>query len=137
VIARTVKIERIWKTTIFLTVVLALLCRSTNVADPGSIVFGGAVSVLNFHLIRLLVSRLMSPAAGQQLSLIVALKFLLLLTLIAVALKRLPIDLASFLLGTGTIVLAIVLDAVWLGDRIDAADSADGAHGEEKPGSSR
>jgi hypothetical protein len=118
VIARIVRIDRIWKTTIFLTIVLALLCGAAKAADPVSIVLGGAVSVANFHLIRFLVSRLMSPAAGDRLALIVALKFLLLLTLVAIALKRLPIDLASFLLGTGTIVVAIVLDALWLGERV-------------------
>jgi len=118
VIARIVRVDRIWKTTIFLTIVLALLCGTAKVADPASIVLGGAISVANFHLIRFLVSRLMSPAAGDRLALIVALKFLLLLTLVAVALKRLPIDLASFLVGTGTIVVAIVVDALWLGERV-------------------
>ena len=124
-IARTVRIERIWKTTILLTIVLALLCRVAKVGDFTSIVFGGAVSVLNFHLIRFLVSRLMSPAAGGNLGLIVALKFLILLTLVAIALRRLPLDLASFLVGTGTIVVAIVLDAIWLGERIEDAAAAD------------
>ena len=120
-IARTVRIERIWKTTILLTVVLAVLCRALGVGDSVSLLFGGAVSIANFHLIRFLVSRLMSPAAGGNLALIVALKFLLLLTLVAIALKRLPLDLASFLAGTGTIVVAIVLDAIWLGERIEDA----------------
>src|SRR4051812_7904798 len=117
-VARTIRIDRIWKTTILLTVALALLCGVTKSGDPASIALGGAISVANFHLIRFLVSRLMSPAAGDRLALIVALKFLLLLTLVAIALRRLPIDLASFLLGTGTIVLAIVLDALWLGERV-------------------
>jgi hypothetical protein len=125
-IARAVRLENIWKTTIALTIVLALLCRAAGAGDFTSILFGGAVTVLNFHLIRFLVSRLLSPAAGNSLALIVALKFLLLLTLVAIALKRLPIDLASFLAGTGTIVVAIVLEAVWLGKRVtDVGESAD------------
>jgi hypothetical protein len=118
-IARTVLIGRIAKTTLLLTVVLAVLCALSGMGDAPSVVFGGAVATLNLHLIRVLVSRLMSPAAGPSLSLVVALKFLLLLTLLAIALKLLPIDLASFLLGGGTLVVAIVLDAVLLGERAE------------------
>lgn len=125
-IARTVRIERISKTSLFLTVVLALLCRVAGLGDAASVAFGGVVSTLNLHLIRFLVSRLMSPAAGPGLSLVVALKLLLLLTLLAVALKLLPIDVASFLLGGGTLVVAIVLDAVLLGERTDASGSGAG-----------
>ncbi len=126
-IARSVKIERIWRTAIGLTVALALLCVVAGVGDAASVVFGGLVAVVNFHLIRMLVSRLMSPdATGSRLSMVVALKFLLLLTLLAVALKRLPIDLASFLVGGGTLVVAIVVDAAWLGRPVDASDDGEG-----------
>ena len=116
-IARVVRIERIWKTTLLLTVVLALLCAVSGIGDAPSVLFGGVVATLNLHLIRFLVSRLMSPAAGPSLTLVVALKFLLLLTLLAIALRLLPIDVASFLFGGGTLVAAIVLDAVLLGER--------------------
>ena len=126
-IARSVKIERIWRTAIGLTVALALLCVVAGVGDAASVVFGGLVAVVNFHLIRMLVSRLMSPdAAGSRLSMVVALKFLLLLTLLAVALKRLPIDLASFLVGGGTLVVAIVVDAAWLGRPLETSDDGEG-----------
>ena len=47
-------------------------------------------------------------------------------TLLAVALKRLPIDAASFLIGGGTLFVAIVLEAVLLGEPIDASEDGDG-----------
>jgi hypothetical protein len=117
VIARSVKVERIEITTILLTVVLAILCRASGVGDAASVLFGGAVSVVNLRLIRMVVSRLMSPdAAGRSFSQVVTIKFLLLLALLAVALKRLPIDAVSFLIGGGTLFIAIVLEALLLGE---------------------
>ena len=116
-IARSVKVERIEFTTILLTVVLAVLCVVSGLGDAASVLFGGAVSVVNLRLIRMVVSRLMSPdAAGRSFSQVVTIKFLLLLALLAVALKRLPIDAVSFLVGGGTLFVAIVLEALILGE---------------------
>lgn len=124
--ARSVKIERIARTTVFLTAALALLCMTTGVGDAGSVAFGGAVSWLNLRLIRTVVSRLMSPVATGGLSSVVAIKFLLLLALLAVALQRLPIDAASFLLGGGTLFVAIVLEALVLGEPLETPQGEDG-----------
>lgn len=124
--ARSVSIPRIAKTAGSLTVALALLCWATGTGDAASVLVGGAFSVVNLHLIRVLVSRLLSPdAAGARLGTVVSTKLLLILAVLAVALKRLPIDAASFLFGGGGLLLAIVLDAVWLGDPVDT--SGDGA----------
>jgi len=118
-IARSVSIDRIWKTASVLTVVLAALCFVAGVGDAPSVLFGGALAIVNLHLIRMLVSRLMSPdAAGPAMSSVVATKLLLLLALLAVALQRLPIDAASFLFGGGALLIAIVLDAVLLGEPV-------------------
>lgn len=89
--------------------------------------FGGTVSLVNLYLIRMIVSRLMSPdAAGPPLSSVVATKFLVLLALLAIALKRLPIDAASFLIGGGSLFIAIVLDAVLLGEPVRPSDDGAG-----------
>jgi len=123
--ARAISLESISKTTIFLTLVLASLCYATNTGDWASVAAGGAFSVLNLHLIRLLVSRLMTPAAtGLPLSRVVAIKLLVLLSVVAVALKRLPLDAVSFLVGAGALFVAIVLEAVLLGEPV--AGSGDG-----------
>lgn len=127
-IARSVKVERIEKTTVFLTVALAALCFATGVGDAPSALFGGVVSVVNLRLIRMVVSRLMSPdAAGRGFSQVVTIKFLLLLALLAVALKRLPIDAVSFLVGGGSLFAAIVLEALLLGE--PSREQDDGAGG--------
>lgn len=120
---RSVSIPRIAKTASVLTVALALLGWLTGRGDAASLLFGGAFSVVNLHLIRVLVSRLMSPdSAGPRMGSVVSTKLLLLLAVLAVALKRLPIDAASFLIGGGTLLIAIVLDAVWLGEPVEEID---------------
>lgn len=125
--ARTVRIERIARTTVFLTVALAILCAVTGLGDAASAAFGGLVSVVNLRLIRLLVSRLMSPdSAGARVSSLVATKLLVLLAILAVALRRLPIDAASFLLGGGSLFVAILLDALWLGEEVVPAEGDEG-----------
>ena len=118
-IARRVTIDRISRSTIVLTVVLAALCVLSGTGSAPSVLFGGAVSLMNLRLIRMLVSRLMTPdAAGPRLSSVVATKFLLLLALVAVSLKRLPVDGPSFLLGASTLFLAIVLEGLVLGEPV-------------------
>lgn len=128
-IARTVSIDRIWKTTVLLTVVLAGLCALSGRGEAASVLAGGAFAVANFHLIRMLVSRLIAPGAdGRRTASLLGTKFLLLLALLAVALKRLPIEPASFGLGAGMLLIAIVLDAVLLGEPVRASgDDGEGA----------
>lgn len=126
-IARSTNVERISNLAIFLTVALAVLCMVTSVGDAPSVLFGGAVSAVNLRLIRMLVSRLMTPeAAGPRMSSVVVTKFLLLLALLLVALKRLPIDAASFLFGGGTLFVAIVLEGLWLGEPVESAENGAG-----------
>lgn len=124
---RVVRIERIEKTMVFLTAALALLCLVSRTGDAISLAVGGAVSFANLRLIRMLVSRLMTPAAaGRGMARLVTIKFLLLLTVLAVALQRLPIDMASFLVGAGLLFAAIVLEAVLLGERAPDEDPESG-----------
>jgi hypothetical protein len=125
---RHVSIDRISKTTLVLTVALALLCAATGIGNAASVAFGGAVSWANLRLIRLLVSRLMTPdAPGRQLSSLVTIKFVLLLAVVAVALKRLPIDAVWFLIGGGSLFIAIVLDALLLGEPAPLGEDERGA----------
>lgn len=125
-IARTVSIPRIARTAGLLTTALALLCYVAGRGDAASVLAGGAFSIANLRLIRVLVSRLITPdAAGPRLSSVVTTKLLLLLAVLAVALRRLPIDAAWFLIGSGTLLIAIVVDAVWLGQPVDLVDHAD------------
>jgi hypothetical protein len=114
--SRTVDLWRISKTTVGLTVALAFLCLAMGRGDATSALAGGAFSIANLHLIRVLVSRLLAPGAdGRRTATLLGTKFLLLLALLAIALKRLPIDAGSFGIGAGMLLVAIVLDAVLLG----------------------
>jgi hypothetical protein len=131
VIARAVRIERIEKITVFLTLALAALSFATSIGDAASVLFGGTVSVVNLRLIRMLVSRLMSPgAAGAAFSRLVTIKLLLLLALLAVAFQKLPVDAVWFLIGGGTLFVAIVLEALVLGEPVVADDG----EGSSQPG---
>jgi hypothetical protein len=126
-IARTIRIARIEKSTIFLTVALAALSFASGIGDAPSVAFGGLVSYVNLRLIRLLVSRLMTPGvAGNSFSRLVTIKLLLLIAVVAVALKRLPIDAVWFLVGGGTLFAAIVLEVLVLGERVDEPMQAQG-----------
>ena len=122
-IARSISIANIAKTTIVLTAALAFLCGALGLGDIASVFAGGAFSVVNLYLIRLLVSRLMSPdVAGPPLRSVVTIKLLILLSVVAIVLKRLPIDTVSFLIGAGALTLAILLEAVLLGEPVAAAE---------------
>jgi hypothetical protein len=127
--ARRISLANISRTTIFLTVALAILCRAAGRGDPASVLVGGVFSVVNLHLIRLMVSRLMSPVSiGPPLSSVVVIKLLVLATIVAVALKRLPIEALSFVTGSGTLFVAIVLEALLLGHPAESPeDSTAGA----------
>ncbi|HEY2772909.1 MAG TPA: hypothetical protein VGK20_02525 [Candidatus Binatia bacterium] len=114
---RQVRVPSIARTTAATSVALAALCALIGIGDAASVLFGGAVSIANLHLIRIVVSRLMTAdATGPRLSQVVTIKFLILLALLAVAFGRLPIDAASFLAGTATLVVAVVLEALLLGE---------------------
>lgn len=124
--ARVVRIDRVWKNALYLTVALAILCTISGHGDASSVAFGGLFSVANFHLIRVLVSRLMTPGVdGGRTSAVLGAKFLLLLALLAVCLARWPVEPLSFVVGIATIVVAIVLDGVLLGEPVRDGDGAD------------
>jgi hypothetical protein len=119
-IARRIDLAAITRTAVSLTVALAILGRILGLGDLASLVFGAGLAVANLHLIRMVVSRLVTPdAAGQRTAPVVATKFLLLLTLVALSLKGLPVDGASFLVGVSTLFVAIVLQGLVLGQPLE------------------
>ena len=132
--ARRIDPARIARTTGVVAVLMALASWIGGVGDGPSVLFGGGVAVVNFHLIRVLVSRLMTPlAAPGRMSSVVAAKLLVLLAVLAVSLRRLPIDAASFLVGTSTLFLAVLVEAAWLGEPLPP----EGGEGNEEGGSGR
>jgi len=79
--------------------------------------------LLDFHLIRMLVSRLMTPGVGKGwIFMLLTLKLALVVTLIAAVFYRLPVSPMWFATGASTLLVAVVLDATVLGEPVVATD---------------
>ncbi len=110
---------RIGRSTLVLTVAAALLSAAAGWGCWHSILAGGLFMTLDFHLIRLLVSRLMAPQRSRTAALaLLTAKVVLVLLLLAGLFLRLPIEPLSFALGATLLPAAAVLDAVWLGEPV-------------------
>ncbi|RMF19966.1 MAG: hypothetical protein D6760_12495 [Deltaproteobacteria bacterium] len=102
-----------------LTALAAGLSAAAGWGRWESVVAGGAFMTADFHLIRLLVSRLMAPERSRTAALaLLTAKVVLVLLLLAGLFVRLPIEPLSFALGATLLPVAAVLDAVWLGDPV-------------------
>ncbi len=116
---RRVEPARIARSTLVLAAVSAAVAAATGAAAWPSLLLGAAFMLANFHLIRLLVSRLIaaegSPAVAAGL---LTLKVVLVLALLAGLFFRLPIAPMSFAFGASLLLVAAVLDATWLGEPI-------------------
>ncbi|HYB98362.1 MAG TPA: hypothetical protein VEC57_04435 [Candidatus Limnocylindrales bacterium] len=107
----------------------------TGIGSAAGIALGAAFALANFYLLRLLVSRLITPAASGKVTvfLLVA-KFFLLLALLAAVFYQVPVAPLSFAVGASTLVVAIVVEGTLLGapiaaDDSDAARDSDAAEG--------
>jgi hypothetical protein len=99
----------------------------TGLGEARSLLAGGAFMVLDFHLIRMLVSRLIRPGGSQAWTvLLLTLKFVLVVALIVGVFYQFPVAPMSFAFGASLLLVAAVLDAVWLGEEIEpsAEDAA-------------
>lgn len=128
-IARTHDVQRIGRVMLTLTGVLGLgVALVSGPAAAASAVAGGLVAILNLHLIRTAVSRLIAaphrPLVGITAVLV---KLVLVVSLVAAAFSRLPIDPLPFALGVSVLLAAVVLEAMLLGSPIDRR-GPDGEH---------
>ncbi|MFQ5477701.1 MAG: hypothetical protein ACE5E4_03705 [Candidatus Binatia bacterium] len=82
----------------------------------------------NFHLIRLLVSRLIRGGTSRAWSLVLfTLKLLLGIGLVAGTLYQLPVEPLSFAVGATMLLVAALLDATLLGEPVGALPGAGGS----------
>lgn len=82
--------------------------------------------LLNFHLLRTLVSRLLRPGLGKGVAAsLLTLKLLLFVVLIAGVFYQAPLAPMSFALGATLLLAAIVLNATMLGDPVATSGAAD------------
>jgi len=124
---RTVSLGRISVVTGLLVGLLASLAALTAVAEPPSILLGGAFMLADFHLIRLLVSRLIAPGMSQGWTvLLLTAKFLFGIVLIAGVMYQLPVEPLSFAAGASVLLVAIVLDASVFGSPVEPGEGPTG-----------
>ncbi len=113
---REINLDRLGKLTAAIGLGSTAASALAGVGDPLGVFAGGIFATGNFYLIRTLVSRLITPAAGRRsTAFLLFAKFLLLLALITGVLFKLPISPASFGFGATAVVLAIVLEGMVLG----------------------
>lgn len=118
--ARTVDISRISRTTLLLTATGTALAWLLEGPRAGlSLAGGGLLVVANLGLIRAIVSRLITRSADTKRGVgLVVLKLLAMVAVVAAAFSGLPIDAAPFSIGVSTLLIAMVLDACWLGEPV-------------------
>lgn len=115
-ILRTVDIARVGRLTAAVTLVAAAAVALTGVGEWPSVALGGAVIIANYHLIRMLVSRLIGAdqSTGKAAVALVA-KMVLMIALVAGVLYRFPIAPGSFALGATSLLVAMLLEACVFG----------------------
>ncbi len=121
---RAVSVERIGRVAVALTCGAAVVSVLTGLGDPLGVAVGGAFMLLNYRLIRTLVSRLIAPGVGRFPALgALVLKFGLMGVLVLGLFYRFPVEPMSFAFGASLLSVAAVLDATLLGRPIPPADA--------------
>ena len=113
---RTIDIARIGRLAALLTVVVAAGSVLSGLGEPASVLLGGFVMVANYHLIRMLVSRLIGAdrSSGKAAIALIA-KLAVMILLVTGALYQFPIAPGSFAVGATLLLVAILLEACFFG----------------------
>ncbi len=107
----------------FTALATAALSLLAGVGSPSSVLLGGAFMIVNFSLIRMLVSRLIRPGASKGATMaLLAAKFFLLLLLVVAVLAQFPVEPMSFGVGATALVIAAVLEGTLLGEVLPPPD---------------
>ena len=120
-IARTHDVSRITRVTLMLTVGIALaLALVSGTGAAASAALGGLVVVVNLHLIRAAVSRLIAAPRRPAIGVVaVFAKLILVVSLTAAAFSRLPLHPMPFALGVSVLLVAVLLEALVLGSPVE------------------
>lgn len=114
---------------VVLIVAVAAIGALSGTAHASSVALGGAFMLGNFHLLRMLVSRLIRPASGRGQRwwaiVVLALKSLLAVLLVAAVVFQFPVAPLSFAFGASMLLVAAVLEAVLLGEPVSGAADAE------------
>lgn len=118
---RTVSLNRVVLWTVVLAAAAAALAALCGIGSPRDVGIGAAVMLGNFSLIRMLVSRLITPRASKAATLfLVFAKFGLMLGLVAAVFLQFPVEPLSFATGATQLLVACVLEAALLGRPVEA-----------------
>lgn len=121
---RLVEPLRVGRVSAVLVAVLAAAIALGGVGDVTSVLAGGAFMLVDFHLIRILVSRLIKPGAGRGLVFVgLGLKFLLVLGLVVAVFRQWPVEPLSFAAGASMLLVAALLDATVLGTSTETVET--------------
>ena len=121
---RLVEPLRVGRVSAVLVAVLAAAIALCGVGDVTSVLVGGAFMLADFHLIRILVSRLIKPGAWPGLAFAgLGLKFLLVLALVVAVFRQWPIEPHSFAAGASMLRVAALLDATVLGTSTETVET--------------
>ncbi len=124
--SRVVSLDRVVLWTVLMAAAAAGLSALSGVGSAPDLALGAGVMLANFSLIRMLVSRLITPRANKAAtSILVLAKFGLLLVLVAGVFLQLPIEPMSFAAGATLLLVACVLEAAFLGRLVEADDETD------------
>lgn len=118
-VLRVVHLGRVAAVTAALVGVLAGASALSNLGSPVGMAAGGAFMLVDFALIRLLVSRVIRPGGSRAMALVLMIvKVMVFVGLLAVVVLQLPVEPLSFAAGASMLPVAFVLEAVWLGDPV-------------------
>jgi hypothetical protein len=117
---RQVSLTRISRLTIVITLLLMLASAATSAAQTWSVAAGGVVMLVNFHLLRWLVSLLIRPASASTARAwaigLLSLKLALGVGVVAAVFYKFPVEPLAFAAGASTLLVAAVLEAAWIGE---------------------
>ena len=126
------RIERINYVFAAATVLVALILQQPKSIVVG-LMAGGALTCLNFFVLRKLVVKWTAEAAsgkGGNASLLVLPKMIFLMGAVAVCVLLLPLDVIAFTIGYSIFIVSIVIDATYSALRPQAQDSdSENSHG--------
>ncbi len=125
---RSVDLGRVVRLTMAMVAAAAAVAALSGAAAPVSLLLGGAFMLVNVHLIRLLVSRQITPGASKGVAFALLGAKLLLLSLLLVAVfRQFPVAPLSFAFGASLLLVAAVAEAVLLGEPVGGAGDDEGA----------
>lgn len=119
---RTISLNHVSNLTLGLVAAAMAVGALSGTMHAPSIAAGGALMLLNFHLLRMLVSLLIRPGLGPWAHAwtlgLLTLKLSIAIVVVAGVLYRFPVAPLSFAVGSSMLIVAAVFEAVIAGEPV-------------------